>query len=234
MSEASLTILIWTAISIGFIHTLIGPDHYVPFIAIGKARKWSTAKTLSVTGVCGVGHVLSSVIIGAIGIAIGTALGDLEAIESVRGDIASYAFIGFGVLYGIWGLYRAKRSYHHGHSHLPGGKHLDEHNSKTVTFWTLFIIFILGPCEPLIPLLMFPALTGGSAGASPAVAHNWHGVALVTAAFGITTIGTMCAIVYSAIRGLSLVNTAGLERYIHALAGGIIAVSGISIKLFGL
>ncbi|OGC94926.1 MAG: hypothetical protein A2W25_09945 [candidate division Zixibacteria bacterium RBG_16_53_22] len=234
MSETSLTILIWTAISIGFIHTLIGPDHYVPFIAIGKARRWSVSKTLAVTFSCGVGHVLSSVIIGVIGIAIGTALGDLESIESVRGDIASYALIGFGMLYGIWGLYRAKRSHRHGHGHLPGGKHLDEHDSRSVTFWTLFIIFVLGPCEPLIPLLMFPALAGGAAGASPAAANNWHGVALVTAAFGITTIGTMCAIVYSAIRGLSLVNTAGLERYIHALAGGIIAVSGISIRLFGL
>jgi len=232
MSETSLAILIWTAISIGFIHTLIGPDHYVPFIAIGKARNWAASKTLAVTFACGLGHVLSSVAIGVIGIAIGTALGDLEAIESVRGDIASYALIGFGTLYGIWGLYRAKKSLRHGHSHLPRGKHIDETNSKTVTFWALFIVFVLGPCEPLIPLLMFPALAGGSAGASPAVA-NWGGVALVTAAFGIATIGTMCAIVYASIKGLSLVKTAAFERYIHALAGGIIAVSGVTIRVFG-
>jgi sulfite exporter TauE/SafE len=222
MSETSLSILIWTAVSIGFIHTLIGPDHYVPFIAIGKARNWTSAKTLAVTFACGLGHVLSSVVIGAIGIAIGTALGDLEAVESVRGDIASYALIGFGTLYGVWGLYRARRNHHHGHSHLPGGKHIDEHNSKSVTFWALFIVFVLGPCEPLIPLLMFPAVT-----------HNWGGVALVTAAFGVATIGTMCAIVYASIRGLSLVKTHHVERYMHALAGGIIAMSGVAIRVLG-
>jgi sulfite exporter TauE/SafE len=222
MSETSLTILIWTAVSIGFIHTLIGPDHYVPFVAIGKARNWTAAKTMAVTFACGLGHVLSSVVIGAVGILIGTALGDLEAIESIRGDIASYALIGFGTIYGAWGLYRARRDSHHGHRHLPGGKHVDETSSKTVTFWALFIVFILGPCEPLIPLLMYPA-----------VDHNWAGVALVTAAFGAATVGTMCAIVYASIKGLSLVKTAVLERYIHALAGGIIAMSGVTIRVLG-
>jgi sulfite exporter TauE/SafE len=222
MSETSLTILIWTAVSIGFIHTLIGPDHYVPFIAIGKARGWTSAKTMAVTFACGLGHVMSSVAIGAIGIAVGMALGDIEAIESIRGNIASFALIGFGTLYGIWGLYRAKKSLHHGHSHLPGGKHVDEINSKTVTFWALFIVFVLGPCEPLIPLLMYPA-----------VEHNWAGVALVTAAFGVATVGTMCAIVYASIKGLSLVKTPAFERYIHAMAGGIIAMSGVAIKVLG-
>jgi sulfite exporter TauE/SafE len=223
MSNTSLTILIWTAASIGFIHTLIGPDHYLPFIALGRARNWSTTRTLFVTSACGLGHVASSILIGAIGIALGTALGDLQEIESIRGDIASYALIGFGTLYGIWGLYRARRDHRHGHRHLPGGRHVEEQDSKSVTFWALFIVFILGPCETLIPLLMVPA-----------VARNWQGVLAVTLAFSLATIGTMCAIVYSAIKGISLIKTHSLERYTHALAGGIIAISGISIRMLGL
>lgn len=221
MTSASLVILIWTAVSIGFIHTLIGPDHYLPFIVIGKARRWSLSKTLLLTFVCGIGHVLSSVLIGAIGIALGTAIGKLELIESVRGNIASYALILFGLAYGIWGLWRARKG--HVHRHLPGGEHVNENSAKSITFWTLFIVFVLGPCEPLIPILMFPA-----------VEHNWHGVFLVTLFFGITTIGTMCAIVFFAVKGLATFRTALLEKYVHALAGGIIAISGISIKLFGL
>ena len=92
-----------------------------------------------------------------------------------------------------------------------------------MTFWTLFIVFVLGPCEPLIPILMFPA-----------VQHNWHGVFLVTLLFGTVTIGTMCVIVLSAVKGLAVLKTEFLEKYVHALAGGIIAVSGMSIRLFGL
>ena len=221
MSETSLTILLWTAVSIGVVHTLMGPDHYLPFIAIGKARNWSLSKALFITSACGLGHVFSSVLIGTLGIALGSAVGSLEVIESVRGDIASYALIIFGLLYGVWGLWRARHG--HRHKHLPGGGHLDERNSKSVTFWTLFIIFALGPCEPLIPLLIFPA-----------VQHNWQGVLLVTLFFGTATIGTMCLIVFASLKGLAVVKTDSMEKYIHALAGAIIVASGISIKLFGL
>ena len=39
-----LTVLLISAASIGFFHTLFGPDHYLPFIVMGKARKWSVKK----------------------------------------------------------------------------------------------------------------------------------------------------------------------------------------------
>jgi sulfite exporter TauE/SafE len=174
-----------------------------------------------VTFVCGLGHVLSSIVIGAVGIGFGAAVGNLVAIEKTRGDIASYLLIAFGLAYGIWGLWRGRKG--HGHIHLHGGKHLDSSNTRSVTFWTLFIVFVLGPCEPLIPLLMFPAIS-----------YNWYGVFLVTVVFGAATIATMSAIVYAGIKGLGSVKTGLMERYIHALAGGIIAVSGMAIRLFGI
>ena len=44
-----LQVLVLTALSIGFVHTLIGPDHYLPFILIGRARKWTLKFTVLVT-----------------------------------------------------------------------------------------------------------------------------------------------------------------------------------------
>ncbi len=70
MNEAQILLL--TAASIAFLHTILGPDHYLPFVALGKARKWSLAKTLRITLYCGLGHVLSSVVIGGVGIVLGT------------------------------------------------------------------------------------------------------------------------------------------------------------------
>ena len=75
-----LNILILTAVSIGFIHTLIGPDHYLPFIMMSKARGWSIGKTIWITLACGIGHVFSSVVIGVLGIGLGLAVGKREAI----------------------------------------------------------------------------------------------------------------------------------------------------------
>ena len=237
MSETALAILLLTAASIGLTHTLIGPDHYVPFIAIARARRWTIRRTLAVTGACGLGHVLSSVAIGVIGLALGTALSRLEAIERSRGELASWALIAFGIGYGLWGLRRARHGHDHthrhlggietsrphGHIHLPGGRHVEEGDTRSITFWTLVIVFVLGPCEPLIPLVMFPAAR-----------HDWTAVALVTAAFGLATVGTMGAVVYGGLRGLSLLRGRALERYSHALAGGIIVLAGTAIRVFGI
>jgi len=69
-----LVVLYITAASIGFFHTIFGPDHYLPFIVMSKARKWSMPKTLFITLVCGIGHIASSVILGLVGIAFGIAV----------------------------------------------------------------------------------------------------------------------------------------------------------------
>ena len=69
-----LTMLLVTAASIGFLHTLLGPDHYIPFIVMAKAQKWSMTKTALITVLSGAGHVLSSVVLGFVGIAFGVAV----------------------------------------------------------------------------------------------------------------------------------------------------------------
>ncbi len=230
-----INILIWTAISIGFIHTIIGPDHYLPFIVMAKARNWSQNRTMWITLVAGIGHVVGSVLLGAIGIAIGSALNLMESIEAYRGDLASWLLIGFGIAYGAWGLRIGFRSVehihdhdhqdgHHQHKHHHLGQHSHLHgNEKSITPWALFIIFVLGPCEPLIPILMYPAAQG-----------NWWDIVWVSLAFGSATILTMTGMVWLVTNGIARIKLNFLERYVHALAGFIIAISGLSIKLFGL
>ena len=67
----SIALLSVTAISIGFVHTILGPDHYLPFIVLSQAKKWTLKKTMFITFFCGLGHVLSSVVLGLVGIAVG-------------------------------------------------------------------------------------------------------------------------------------------------------------------
>ena len=111
--EDSTLLLAGTAVTIGFIHTLIGPDHYLPFIVMGEARKWTIRKTMLITFLCGIGHVLSSIILGFIGIAAGISLSKLEFFESFRGNIAAWLLIAFGLVYmliSIRSLYRKKNT----------------------------------------------------------------------------------------------------------------------------
>lgn len=53
----ALTLLILSAGTIAFLHTVLGPGHFVPFVAMAKARNWTLAKTLRVTTMCGLGVV---------------------------------------------------------------------------------------------------------------------------------------------------------------------------------
>lgn len=124
-----LSILIVTAISIGFFHTLFGPDHYIPFIAMAKAKKWSAIKTIWITILCGIGHVGSSIILGFIGIGFGIAISHLQLVESIRGNIAGWILIAVGLVYTVWGIQRAYRNrpHTHWHPHSNGSVHLHTH-----------------------------------------------------------------------------------------------------------
>ena len=235
---SEFTLLVLTAISVAFIHTLSGPDHYLPFIMISKARNWSLAKTSWFTVLCGLGHVGSSIVLGFIGIAFGIALAKLELFESVRGNLIAWLFTAFGLVYLVWAIYRVLRSKKHTHFHYHENKimhvhvhnhhseHLHIHEEKTnanITPWILFTIFVFGPCEPLIPIVMFPAAT-----------HNWLELVLVTGAFSIITILTMLAVVLVASFGIKFLQSKMLEKYSHVMAGGTILLCGLGMVFLGL
>jgi hypothetical protein len=63
MTEELRTLAV-TAASIGLFHTLPGPDHYLPFIMMSWARKWSALRTVAITLVCALGHIAGSVVLG--------------------------------------------------------------------------------------------------------------------------------------------------------------------------
>jgi hypothetical protein len=234
--SGEISILLVTAATIAFVHTVLGPDHYLPFIVMSKSGQWSLKKTSIITLLCGFGHVLGSVALGMIGIAFGVAVTNLVGIESLRGEIAAWGLIAFGLGYGAWGLRRALRNrpHTHIHTHESGGSHSHVHihqqehthihgSTESMTPWVLFTFFVLGPCEPLIPLLMYPAAQ-----------NSLGGLLLVTAVFGFITISTMLTIVLISVRGIALLPMKSLSRYMHALAGGTILLSGLAIKFLGL
>lgn len=222
-----------SAASLGFVHTILGPDHYLPFIVLSKARRWSRNKTMWITFISGIGHVGSSVLIGLIGIALGFSLNKLEYIESFRGDLVGWMLLAFGILYTFYGIYTYIKSSHHFHlpnflvpkkirglQHLPT-EDLKEDNTK-LTPWILFLIFVFGPCEVLIPVLIFPAYKSSA-----------FGMLMVALIFGIATIATMMLAVYIGHKGTSLIKFKKQERYLHLIAGILILFSGSGILFFG-
>ncbi len=206
-------LLISTA-SVAFFHAL-APDHWMPFAAIGKAQKWSKLRLLWVTFISGIGHVGISIVFGIIGILLGFSLAKLKAVEGHRGEIVLWLLIGFGVAYMLWGIKKAREKKR---------KDIDEAElkAKTVAVWTMFAIIILGPCEPLVPLVFL------------GYNYGWAGVITVSIIFSIVTIIMMLAQSLLAFMGIQLIKNNIAERYSHAFAGLVIALTGVFVMLAGI
>jgi nickel/cobalt exporter len=235
MSE--MMVLLMSAATLGVIHTLLGPDHYLPFIVLSKARGWTRTRTLWITFISGIGHVAGSVILGMLGIAMGISLSKLESIESSRGSVVGWMLIAFGVLYTLYGVYKyfkkgahfhlpailRPRSIRHSDLHLSEGDLRKEDDAGRMTPWILFLIFVFGPCEVLIPMLVYPAAQ-----------ESGFGVFLVALVFGIATVGTMLLVVMLGYHGLSLVRFKGKEHQLHLMAGVVILAAGAGMQFMGL
>ncbi len=206
--DASTWVLLVSTLTIGLVHSL-APDHWVPFVSIGRARKWSRTKLVWVTLLSGLAHVGSSIAIGCIGLALGFSLARLDVFESQRAQVAGLLLIGFGLAYGIWGL---KRAHKHGH-HRP---------RYSVTVWALILVFLLGPCEPLIPMMFVSAV------------HGWAATLLVTVLFLVVTLVMMVVQVLVAYQGVGLFNFAKIEHYGDAIAGMVIFVTGAAVMFMGI
>lgn len=230
--QNELEVLIIAAMGISFLHTVAGPDHYLPFIALSKSRGWSFSRTLGWTVVCGCGHIASSIILGLGGAAIGWSLSKLQWIESVRGGVAAWVLLAFGLAYATWGVIRAQKNKRHKHfdmdekdiyvyEHKHGETVLPKERHK-VTPWVMFLIFLLGPCEPMIPLLSFPAAQ-----------NSLQGMMLLITIYTIFTLATMIGMVLLGYYGFSFFKSDKLERYMHAVGGLAIFVCGAGMVFMG-
>ena len=222
--SATLPALCLSALAIGVFHTLVGPDHYLPFVALSKARHWSWRRTLLITGGFGLAHTLGTVLLGAVGLMVGLELGWLTSLEALRGDVAAAGLLAVGVVYTAWAAWRLLRhryTHHHSDGSAADTNHGHPHAHALpapMLSWSLFIVFVFGPCEALIPLLMYPAAH-----------HDALGVALVTLVFVLATVTTMLAAVSVSLWGLARLKVESLAPYADLLAGATLTACGGAI-----
>ena len=202
---ASLDTLVAGAISVGVLHTLAGPDHYVPLVAVGKQRRWSMRRLLGVTAACGLVHCLIGAALAAAAVALIGSLEALNAVQGIRSDLAAMLLVGLGVALMFAALRPQMGS---------------QTRTRRRTPWVLGAVFVLGPCE-----WMVPALTGATA------IHGLAGAALVALAFTAATITTMLVAVAAAQLAVARVATRRVQQRVrvHALAGACTALCGFAI-----
>ena len=204
--------LLFSAFVVGALHAL-APDHWLPFVALSRAQSWSTRKTALVTFVAGIIHVCSSLILGLAGISLQRSLAEVIRWEGLRGEWFSFLLIGFGLIYMLWAFKQSNK------------KKIEEMRSREneIVYWIYFSIFVLGPCEPLIPFL-FLSVNKGAAQMFPVVMF-----------FGAATLMVMTAAACAALRGFERIKlpktfalnpgvAAGAKIDLTLLAGRILCI----------
>ena len=230
--DSNLIALAITAISISFFHTASGPDHYLPFIVLSRSRKWSMPKTIMLTILCGLGHILSSVVLGLVGVFAGWQLNKITFFQDFRGNIASWALLLFGAIYLVYGLWAAYKNKAHKHFDVMGddvfvythkhGEVVMPKDRVKVTPLVLFAIFVMGPSEPLIPLLFYSGLN-----------RSMSEILTLISVFTISTVLTMLVMVLLGVYGYSFFKTDKLERYTPAISGAVVLVCGVGMVFLG-
>jgi len=206
---SSVAVLALTAAVVGALHS-VAPDHWVPFAALARARRWRTAHTARITILCGLGHVTVSAILGVV--ALVTGLKAVHAIGIRLEEHATLLLMAFGTIYTVWGLWRSFRRdplavMHHDHG---------------LTEWSLFALFSLDPCVAVIPMIV------------AASAGGWAAVGAVVVVYEAATIAAMIVLVSVAVAGVRTLRFAFLDRFGDAVAGGLILTTGGVLAMLGL
>jgi nickel/cobalt transporter (NicO) family protein len=116
--------LVAAVAGVGVLHTIV-PDHWVPITLIARQRGWPRSETAAVAFKAGIGHVLSTLVLGLIvwiaGVAFATRFGHLVD------TAASIALVGFGGWIAISALREIRGGGRHEHSHGHGHSHNFSH-----------------------------------------------------------------------------------------------------------
>ena len=116
--------LLAASAGVGFGHAIL-PDHWVPLAVVGRTRRYPLAKVARLSGLAGVAHVLISIILGAVIIAVG--LQFRSTVASAQDTIIGCLLIATGLGFAVFEIVGPGHSHDHEHGHGHGHDHEHEH-----------------------------------------------------------------------------------------------------------
>lgn len=225
-AATTLTTIAALGFTVAFFHAAI-PTHWLPFVLVGRARRWTARKTLAITLTAGLGHVALTSVLGLAVAWFGFQLS--ESAGDMFPKIAGGVLAALGAFY-LWRQWRGKGICHH---HPPGSTHhADPHcgEASEHSHWDdelktsplvssrvgdsaavggLFVMLTLSPCEAFLPVY----LSG--------VQFGWRGFVVLSAILAVGALAGMTIFTWLALRGLDRVRLRRFERQEAGLLGAI-------------
>lgn len=241
-------LLILAALAVGVLHTMV-PDHWAPIALLARQRGWSRGRTARTAAIAGIGHTVSTLLIGM----VVWIAGEILAVRFGRAVsfVSSIALIGFGgwIAVSSWREITGDHKHRHAdfghahrHRHGSGLEHLHwhehdesdwhavdgnlalspihEHAHKTSTRTALLLILGSSPMIEGIPAFL---------------AASRYGIGLVSimaVVFALSTIATYILLSVASASGLQRLRLGRFEQYGEIISGSIIALLGIVLLIW--
>ena len=224
--SAATPALFAAAAGVGFGHAVL-PDHWVPLAVLGRARRYPLSKIARLSGLAGVAHVLLSIVLGAVIIAVGLQFRSSvsSAQDAIIGGLLIATGVGFAVLqatgHGHHHDHEHDHIHEHGHTHPHDQGHgrvpTDPDAGRGLGRLTAIMIPFGAAASPDLTILpVFLAAT--TAGVATAI-----GSVLI---FGAVTIGTIVGLTLGAAKGGYQIRGDWLDRWGNAVTAGVLVVIG--------
>jgi nickel/cobalt transporter (NicO) family protein len=216
--------LLVASAGVGFGHAIL-PDHWVPLAVIGRTRRYPLAKIARLSGLAGVAHVLISIALGAVIIAVG--LQFRSTVQGAQNTIIGCLLIATGL--GFAALELTGHGHHHdGHSHERDDDHGHDgddheghsHDKRGIRGLAAIMVPFGAAASPDLTILpVFLAAT--TAGVAPAVGS--------VVIFAAVTIATIVGLTLTAARGGYQIRGEWLERWGNVLTAVVLVVIGVLV-----
>jgi len=202
-----LTQILLGSLLLSAIHALI-PNHWIPLVAIGRAEGWSRAETLLITGITGLAHVTSTILIGIVAGLLGHELSTRYA--SVTSVVAPSILIGLGVIYLVLDVAGRRRQHDHFETRERGSK-----VSRFSLVASLCLGMFFSPCIE-IEAYYFTAGTLG-----------WPGIVAVSLVYLVVTVAGMVVLVDLGLKGAERIESDFLEHHEKGVTGLLLMGLGV-------
>jgi len=193
--------------TLSLLHTLI-PSHWLCFVLVGRAQGWSRGRTLSITAIAGLIHVIANVTLGAALAIAGRKL--MEHHEHLLTQISAAILIVLGAIY--LGAHLLHAGHHHEQDKSVTGK---------AAILALSFSLALSPCSASIMLLIVATAGAG-----------WSTILSIAAVLLVTTVGVMLLLVGLTSLGVERLQFSVFERYEKLILGLVLVAVGSLILIF--
>jgi hypothetical protein len=218
--------LLVAAAGVGFGHAVL-PDHWVPLAVLGRTRRYPLSRVARLSGLAGVAHVLVSIVLGAVIIAVGLQFRSTvaHAQDTIIGSILIATGIGFLLLELTGrGHHHAHDEGHDHHHHGPGHDHGHDHEHAHRSLSGLAAVMVPFGAAASPDLTILPVfLAATTAGIATAVGS--------VVIFAAVTIGTIMGLTLAAARGGYQIKGDWLERWGNLVTAGVLAAIGALVLL---